>query len=233
MEVRKKIPSELKRQILIESGHRCAIPQCRHSSNIDIHHIIPWSECKEHTFDNLIALCPNCHRLVHDGKIDKKSLSIYKKNLINIVSQENNSNNKENLSLDKKTFERLKNVIPLSLYSKFKLSAFGDHRTMEILQPFYDFQDLCNDPTFVFSNLEFEKAKNNLKNSITRAIQYINPYLVRDNNNCIRIGPTEGSLGSIEEMNNWSNILDKAIYMIFDILDEYNLLISNITKKLI
>ncbi len=121
MEVRKKIPSELKRQILIESGHRCAIPQCRHSSNIDIHHIIPWSECKEHTFDNLIALCPNCHRLVHDGKIDKKSLSIYKKNLINIVSQENNSNNKENLSLDKKTFERLKNVIPLSLYSKFKL----------------------------------------------------------------------------------------------------------------
>ncbi len=72
------IPVEIRRQVLIEAGHRCAIQTCRNSANVDVHHIVPWEECKEHKAENLIALCPNCHRLVHDGKIDKKSQYKYK-----------------------------------------------------------------------------------------------------------------------------------------------------------
>ena len=48
---------------------------------MDIHHIVPWSKCKEHKYENLIALCPNCHRLADRGRIDRKSLKIYKANL--------------------------------------------------------------------------------------------------------------------------------------------------------
>ncbi len=77
---RQQIPAELRRRVLIEAGHRCAIPTCRHI-DVDVHHIIPWEKCKCHEYTNLIALCPNCHRRVHQGEIDRKSLRIYKANL--------------------------------------------------------------------------------------------------------------------------------------------------------
>lgn len=75
---RPAIPIEMRRQVLVEAGHRCAIQTCRNSSNIDLHHITPWKQCEEHAVDNLIALCPNCHRMADDGKIDRKSLRKYK-----------------------------------------------------------------------------------------------------------------------------------------------------------
>ena len=80
MNDRPQIDSELKRKILVEAGHRCAIPTCR-SMNVDIHHIIPWEKCKKHEYINLIALCPNCHRIAEKGEIDRKSLRLYKNNL--------------------------------------------------------------------------------------------------------------------------------------------------------
>ena len=78
---RPSIPAELKRCVLCEAGHRCAIHTCRSIIEVDIHHIVPWSKCKEHSYENLIALCPNCHRLADRGRIDQKSLRIYKANL--------------------------------------------------------------------------------------------------------------------------------------------------------
>lgn len=78
---RPSIPEELKRSVLVEAGHRCSIPSCRHTT-VEIAHIIPFSECKEHKFENLIALCPNCHTLYdRDKKIDRKSMERYKSNL--------------------------------------------------------------------------------------------------------------------------------------------------------
>lgn len=74
------IPADLKRRVLVEAGHRCAIPTCRHI-DVDIHHIVPWKQCKAHEYDNLIALCPNCHRRADKGNIDRKSLHAYKYNL--------------------------------------------------------------------------------------------------------------------------------------------------------
>ncbi len=74
------VPQKLKRRVLCEAGHRCAIHTCR-NPDVEIHHIIPWKECGEHKYENLIALCPNCHTRAHRGEIDKNSLRIYKANL--------------------------------------------------------------------------------------------------------------------------------------------------------
>ncbi len=80
---REAIPAQLKRQVLVEAGHRCAIPTCRHTANVDIHHIIPWETSLKHEFDNLICLCPNCHRMAHDESngMYRKALRIHKANL--------------------------------------------------------------------------------------------------------------------------------------------------------
>jgi len=78
MSKRPTIPSELKRRILVEAGHRCAIPTCRHPTT-EIAHIILWEKVKKHEYENLIALCPNCHARADKGEIDRKSLRIYKR----------------------------------------------------------------------------------------------------------------------------------------------------------
>ncbi len=74
------IPIELRRRILVEAGHRCAIPICR-TLKATVHHIVPWEKSKKHEYKNLIALCPNCHDSADRGDIDKKSLYMYKDNL--------------------------------------------------------------------------------------------------------------------------------------------------------
>ena len=84
MESRPAIPMAIKRKVLMESGHRCAIPTCKQTP-VELAHIIPWSKVKEHTFENLIALCPTCHTRFDRGDIDKKSIEQYKLNL-NIIN---------------------------------------------------------------------------------------------------------------------------------------------------
>ncbi len=78
--MRTAIPVELKRTILVEAGHRCAIPTCR-ATNVEIAHIKPWNQVKKHEYENLIALCPNCHTRFDKGEIDTKSMKRYKAQL--------------------------------------------------------------------------------------------------------------------------------------------------------
>ncbi|MFA5014195.1 MAG: HNH endonuclease signature motif containing protein [Actinomycetota bacterium] len=80
MSVRISIPAELKRKILVEAGHRCAIPTCRYPTT-EIAHIIPYSEVKSNEENNLIALCPNCHTRYDKGEIDRKSMMMYKRKI--------------------------------------------------------------------------------------------------------------------------------------------------------
>ena len=75
------IPSKIKRAVLVEAGHRCAIPTCR-STTTEIAHIVPWAKTKDNSFENLIALCPNCHtRYDQKKEIDQTSVQMYKQNL--------------------------------------------------------------------------------------------------------------------------------------------------------
>ena len=80
MSGQRAVPASIKRRVLVEAGHRCAIPTCRYIKT-QIHHIIPWAQRQEHKYPNLIALCPNCHERADRGEIDRKSLRLYKANL--------------------------------------------------------------------------------------------------------------------------------------------------------
>ena len=84
MESRPAIPMAIRRRVLMEAGHRCAIPTCKQTP-VELAHITPWSKVKEHTFENLIALCPTCHTRFDRGDIDKKSIEQYKLNL-NVIN---------------------------------------------------------------------------------------------------------------------------------------------------
>ena len=65
-----------KRMALLEAGHRCAIPTCRHPTT-EIAHIVPESQDHDDSFANLIALCSKCQT----KEIDRESIRMYKRNL--------------------------------------------------------------------------------------------------------------------------------------------------------
>lgn len=75
---RQSIPIETHRQVLHEAGYRCANPACRMVLAMNIHHLDPVSNGGSSTFDNLVALCPNCHTLHHQNVIPHDSLRAWK-----------------------------------------------------------------------------------------------------------------------------------------------------------
>ena len=78
---RDPIPMAVKRAVLVEAGHRCAIPTCR-ATTTEIAHIVAWSKSRDNSFENLIALCPNCHTRYDQKKdIDQGSMVMYKRNV--------------------------------------------------------------------------------------------------------------------------------------------------------
>jgi HNH endonuclease len=79
-EGRDRIPATVNRAVLVEAGHRCAIPTCRQIP-VEIAHIVPYAKTQDNSFDNLIALCPTCHTRFDAGQIDRPSMRQYKANL--------------------------------------------------------------------------------------------------------------------------------------------------------
>ncbi|MFO0828704.1 MAG: HNH endonuclease signature motif containing protein [Phycisphaerales bacterium] len=78
---RPNIPADTVRAVLVEAGHRCAIPTCR-ATTTEIAHIEPWAKSHDNSLANLIALCPTCHaRFDQKKEIDSKSIRLYKQNL--------------------------------------------------------------------------------------------------------------------------------------------------------
>lgn len=83
-DARPPIPAALERSLMIEAGYRCAV--CKVPDPLDIEHIIEWSEVQKHEFENMIVLCPNCHRRKKDTSdprhINRASLKQIKRALM-------------------------------------------------------------------------------------------------------------------------------------------------------
>ena len=71
------IPAEIAREVLIESGHRCAV--CGAGCPLERAHIIPWHKSREHKAEDLICLCANCHQRADLEKWGEKTLREYKR----------------------------------------------------------------------------------------------------------------------------------------------------------
>ncbi len=77
-----KIPPSVRLDVLTEAGYRCAVPTCRTILALDLHHIDHVSEGGANTLENLIALCPTCHRLYHRGDIPREAIRVWKGMLV-------------------------------------------------------------------------------------------------------------------------------------------------------
>lgn len=73
---RPKIPAEIARLVLIESGHRCAVDGT--PCSLEKAHIRPWRESHDHSVENLICLCANCHERADRENWGETVLRAYK-----------------------------------------------------------------------------------------------------------------------------------------------------------
>lgn len=55
-----------KKKVYSRDENRCRL--CKNGKpivDLEVHHIVPYCECKSHEVDNLILLCSDCHAEVH------------------------------------------------------------------------------------------------------------------------------------------------------------------------
>jgi hypothetical protein len=63
------VPTAIKRALQARD-RSCAFPGCHHTRFVDAHHIEHWSNGGETSLDNLMLLCSQHHKLVHEGGFD-------------------------------------------------------------------------------------------------------------------------------------------------------------------
>src|SRR5579862_3222002 len=81
---RTKISPSIAQAVLIEAGYRCAVPTCRATLAIDLHHLVQVSAGGGNHVSNLLALCPYCHGLHHRGTIPAEALRVWKGLLVSL-----------------------------------------------------------------------------------------------------------------------------------------------------
>jgi hypothetical protein len=77
-EVRANLSRVVRQQVLTESGYRCANPTCGVVLAMNLHHLEHVAEGGGDVVENIIALCPNCHTLHHNGHIERAALVVWK-----------------------------------------------------------------------------------------------------------------------------------------------------------
>lgn len=75
---RPAIPAAIRRQVAVESGHRCAV--CGESCPLELAHIIPWHLCRQHKREDLVYLCANCHQRADNEHWGEEALRWHKQN---------------------------------------------------------------------------------------------------------------------------------------------------------
>jgi hypothetical protein len=63
----KTIPPKVRRIVLWRDRYRCAVPGCRCTLWLHVHHVTFWADGGRHPVNNLLTLCSQHHRLVHEG----------------------------------------------------------------------------------------------------------------------------------------------------------------------
>ena len=96
-----------KKIALMQSGDRCAVPTCKHvifktktgRVYLESHHLIPISVSNEFSVnidipENIICLCPSCHREIHHGENSKQMI-------IELYEERKEALEKKNIILNK------------------------------------------------------------------------------------------------------------------------------------
>lgn len=67
---RSTVSPRMREQVFARDGQRCAIPGCRSSRNLEVHHIVEQALGGSHAMENLTTLCGGHHAARHEDLIE-------------------------------------------------------------------------------------------------------------------------------------------------------------------
>ena len=76
---REYISVDIRRELIIETGNKCSMPNCSHETGLEIHHVD--QNPSNNSLDNLLLLCAVHHAQATKGTLDQKTCRLIKANL--------------------------------------------------------------------------------------------------------------------------------------------------------
>ena len=76
--VRKRIPSTVRQEVLIESGYKCGRPVCQNIITLQLHHMIYVRDGGKNHASDLLPLCGYCHDMHHAGHFPTEAIQLWK-----------------------------------------------------------------------------------------------------------------------------------------------------------
>lgn len=71
---RRTLPKRLEKTIYQQFGSKCPFCDETDVATLQVHHIEPHSIVQEHTAENLLLTCANCHQKIEDGRISAREV---------------------------------------------------------------------------------------------------------------------------------------------------------------
>lgn len=110
---------------------------CKFEDAIEKHHIIPLHNNGLDKVENKIVVCPNCHSLIHKGKISREILLTKKAEIESGIIQNDNTTEIKALSKKGTTKENYtKETITKEIYGEFKNIRLSKEEYQKLIQNF-------------------------------------------------------------------------------------------------
>jgi HNH endonuclease len=171
---------EIAEEALISSGRHCCLCHKFCGTKIELHHIKQRKDGGEDSFENCLPLCFDCHADVMQynpahpkgKKYTESELKRHRSNWYDKVKHSQGSmvTNSNYLNIDRKTFERLIQLLDSKFLMYFiKQNGFiGGPFPDKIYQDINVFLIECELPEFEFIDADLEGLKSELKQNLDR-----------------------------------------------------------------
>ena len=144
-------PLHVRRQLLIESGYKCSV--CRSDAPLQFHHMLEWSNLRNHDQRHMLAICGTCHdKITRTGQIDLEAQRMIKdrlpgnRALAQITSEkleavevcEEDIEDRQPTIIDASDSERIVWLLPRGLIL-IEDAQFESHESWAVTAHYYDF----------------------------------------------------------------------------------------------
>jgi hypothetical protein len=152
-------PAAVRRELLVESNHACAI--CKTPAPPQFHHMLEWAKIKHHDPAHMLHLCGACHDRCGNGQIDHRSQIMYKTKLRERHTGPVDPHLATKRAADKKILAEMLDCAPRPLIVEYLEQASREYLYLRLQGYIAAVFDHVTSPTFHLYDKELWKLINN------------------------------------------------------------------------
>jgi hypothetical protein len=164
-------PAGVRRELLVEAGHFCAI--CRQKAPPQFHHMLDFARVKHHDPAHMLHLCGSCHHCCTIGQIDYQSQLLYKAKLKERASENFpvDAYQQTKRAADKNILEQVFECAPRPLVVRFLELASNEMIAIQCIAPIDAVQKSVGLPSFHLYDKELWNLLKSFLSEISGALE--------------------------------------------------------------